>query len=445
MKRPRVRAYLGLVLLAAGLCGLALSGDLLHHPERMLAFYGLSLAGFALLATAATSLPLRGAIVAGVVLRLVFLPAVPTLSDDFYRYLWDGRVQLAGVHPYLYAPADPRLDRVTFSGRAFVNHPRLRTVYPPLADAAFLGVAAAVDAARGKEGGTGAGDRRAGGAAIGTAAGEPGGAQDGARSGTVPTALGRDVHDGLIALKLLLGTADLLTAAAVWWLADAKRRRQATVLYLLCPAVIVQTWESAHIEIVAVGLVVLAAGLVLRGRDWQGGIALGLAAAFKLTPAGLLVPALLGGRAKPGRFLAGFLPAFVVPYLPYLLRGGAFGVVFGSGTEWTGGALLFSLLTVVMPPQAARIVCLAVFLAGAVWIARRLRGRSRTAESFAWTTTLLVVCLPVVHAWYWLTPLVLGLAAGVWLPVVLGLAAPLPEALTTRWPGSRPWTILGRR
>ena len=34
MKRPRLRAYLGLGLLAAGLCGLALSGDLLQHPER---------------------------------------------------------------------------------------------------------------------------------------------------------------------------------------------------------------------------------------------------------------------------------------------------------------------------------------------------------------------------------------------------------------------------
>ena len=54
MKRPRLRAYLGLGLLAAGLCGLALSGDLIVHIERFVAFYGLSLAGFALLATAAT-------------------------------------------------------------------------------------------------------------------------------------------------------------------------------------------------------------------------------------------------------------------------------------------------------------------------------------------------------------------------------------------------------
>ena len=384
MKRPRLRAYLGLGLLAAGLCGLALSGDLILHLERFVAFYGLSLAGFALLATAATTLPLRGALVAAVLLRVIFLPGVPSLTDDFYRYQWDGRVQQAGVNPYRYAPDDPRLDRVGYADRSRINHPRLRTVYPPLAEATFFGV---------------------------TAAG-----------------------GGVLAFKLLFGAFDMLTAAAIWWLADARRRKQATVLYLLCPAVIFQTWGEAHLEIVAVSLVVLAAAALLRGRDWQAGLLLGLAAAFKVTPAALLVPALLGGRSKPARFLAGFIPALVLPYVPYLLSGGAFGALFESGTGWTGTALLFSLLKAVVDPEVASFLCAAVFLFGAVWIARSLRGRARTAPAFAWTLTLLVMCLPVVHAWYWLAPLALGLAAGVWLPVVIGLVAPFPEALVGRWP-----------
>ena len=64
-----------------------------------------------------------------------------------------------------------------------------------------------------------------------------------------------------------------------------------------------------------------------------------------------------------------------------------------------------------------------------MWIAGSLRGRERTAEAFAWTFTLLVLCLPVVHAWYWLTPLALGLAAGLWLPLLIAMAAPLVESL----------------
>ena len=35
----------------------------------------------------------------------------------------------------------------------------------------------------------------------------------------------------------------------------------------------------------------------------------------------------------------------------------------------------------------------------------------------------------MVHAWYWLTPLALGLAAGLWLPLVLAMFSPLPESL----------------
>jgi Glycosyltransferase family 87 len=202
--------------------------------------------------------------------------------------------------------------------------------------------------------------------------------------------------------------------------------------------VMVQTWDAAHLEVMAVFFVVLGAGLLVRGRDAAAGVALGVAAAFKLTPLGLLVPALLGGRAKPARLLAGFFPAFLVPYAPYLATGGATGSLYQGGTEWAGPAVVFSLVARVTGPEAARIACALVFAAGAVWLARRLRGRALTAPAFAWTLSLLTLCLPVVHAWYWLAPLTLGLAAGLWLPAAAGLLAPLPEAFPLTWPSWLP-------
>lgn len=402
--KPRLRAYLGLTLIVAGLVGLAASGDLIEHSALLVAFYGVAGAGFAILASAATSLSLRVALVAAVLLRLVFLPGAPSLSDDYYRYAWDGRVQQAGINPYAHAPRSPRLNRVSYEWRERINHPDLRTVYPPLAELTFLGIAVL----------------------------------DGA---TAPT-LERDASGLLtgdaLAFKLLFGAFDLATAAAIWRLAAAPRRRVATTLYLLCPAVIVQTWEAVHLEAAAVFFCVLAALLLLRRRDGWAGVALGLATAFKLTPAALLIPALLGGRAKPARLLAGFVPAFALPYLPYLLSGGATGSLFESGTKWTGGALVFAPLALLMGAEVARLLSAAAFLAGAVWIARHWRGRTETARAFAWTMTLATVCLPIVHAWYWLTPLALGLAAGVWLPVVAGLLAPIPEAFAPAWPGRLP-------
>jgi hypothetical protein len=37
-------------------------------------------------------------------LRLLFLPAIPNLSQDFYRFIWDGRMLLQGFNPYLTTP-----------------------------------------------------------------------------------------------------------------------------------------------------------------------------------------------------------------------------------------------------------------------------------------------------------------------------------------------------
>lgn len=409
MKRPRMRAWSGVVLLSTGLGGLAASGDLIAHSVRLLVFYGLAAAGFGLLATAATSLSLRAALVAAVILRVIFLPVPPSLSDDVYRYAWDGRVQLAGINPYLYAPSDPALDRVAFAGRAHVNHPRLRTVYPPLAQAMFLAVAAAQEAGGGS-----------------------------------PTPSDQDVPDPFgLPFKLLFGAFDLATAGAVWWLAGA-RRHAATVLYLMCPAVILQTWESAHLEAASVFFMVASAALLVRRHDWQAGVALGLAAALKVTPLILLVPALVGGRAKPARLLAGLIPALLIPYLPYLLTGGATGSLFQGGTAWTGRAVVFSALVLALVPRLALAICAALALCGAVWIALRLRGRDLTAAAFAWALTLETLCLPVVHAWYWIGALTLGLAAGLWVPVAIGMAAPIPEALTLAWRGPfAPWRQFG--
>lgn len=40
----------------------------------------------------------------GIVFRLIFLPAIPNLSQDFYRFIWDGRLVAQGISPYVFTP-----------------------------------------------------------------------------------------------------------------------------------------------------------------------------------------------------------------------------------------------------------------------------------------------------------------------------------------------------
>ena len=76
----------------------------------------------------------------------------PLTSDDIYRYVWDGRVQLAGIDPYRFVPLDPALtflrDAQLFppGGPPAINRPGVHTIYPPGAQAVFTAVAFLVPA-----------------------------------------------------------------------------------------------------------------------------------------------------------------------------------------------------------------------------------------------------------------------------------------------------------
>ncbi|MDQ5872848.1 MAG: glycosyltransferase 87 family protein [Acidobacteriota bacterium] len=69
--------------------------------------------------------------------RLTLLFRQPDLSDDVNRYLWDGRVAASGRSPYAFAPNDPRAAGFFPDLAPRVAHRDFRTVYPPVAQAAF--------------------------------------------------------------------------------------------------------------------------------------------------------------------------------------------------------------------------------------------------------------------------------------------------------------------
>jgi hypothetical protein len=83
-------------------------------------------------------------------MRLIILFSQPILEDDYYRYLWDGSVVVQGMNPYLYSPeqvVDNRENQIPQNLTDLadqsnhiihrINHPHLRTIYPPISQAFF--------------------------------------------------------------------------------------------------------------------------------------------------------------------------------------------------------------------------------------------------------------------------------------------------------------------
>lgn len=76
----------------------------------------------------------------GIMLRAYVLLFDPFLSSDIYRYVWDGRVQAAGINPYSYFPADEALAFLR-DGTIFPHINRADTavtIYPPVAQFFFF-------------------------------------------------------------------------------------------------------------------------------------------------------------------------------------------------------------------------------------------------------------------------------------------------------------------
>lgn len=88
-------------------------------------------------------------VIFGLAMRAVLMVSVPVYEDDFYRYLWDGALTARGVSPYRHAPAEFQGGSVDAPAELLrlaedsgvvierINHPPLRTIYPPVAQGVF--------------------------------------------------------------------------------------------------------------------------------------------------------------------------------------------------------------------------------------------------------------------------------------------------------------------
>lgn len=357
----------------------------------ILLWWGLAVAGAWLLLRAR---PARVALVlvfVGLVaLQLAAFSRGGQISDDLYRYAWDGHVQAAGIDPYRYPPAAPELrglrdpwlwpDAATcerLGKRAVecsrINRPAERTIYPPVAEAWFTAVHLL-----------------------------PGGS--------------REHHQQLYAGLVSLGLTGLLVAL----LRRRGRDPRLAALYAWSPLAGLDIASDAHVDVLAVILGVGALALLARRRPALGGLLLGAAVAVKLYPA-LLLPAAL--RRRP--LVVGGVATAVVAgsYLPHVVAVGprVLGYLPGYLREehYQGGGRFVLLSLFGLSGRAATVV--AVVVLGAVAAAALRSNPTRVPVTLAalWTVGAALLVANPVQPWYSILLVALAILEGrpEWLAV----------------------------
>jgi len=211
---------------------------------------------------------LRTIFLTGIFIRAVLIFAFPNLSDDIYRFLWDGELIGLGVNPYGHLPSDLIEQNVQeLSSELFtnMNSPDYYTIYPPIAQLIFY----------------------------------------------ISTWFGDDAYSMSLVIKAIFLMAEIATFYGVILLLDElKKDRALSILYYLNPLILVEGMVNLHFEVIMIAFLVWAIYfLFVRGEIVFGALFFTLSIASKLLPLLFLPYFLFGmkGKKRIRFFSLGFL------------------------------------------------------------------------------------------------------------------------------------------
>jgi hypothetical protein len=300
-----------------------------------------------------------------VALRAVVLPVPPFLSSDMFRYVWDGKVQNAGISPYRFIPNDPALTALR-DGTIYPHIGRVeyaRTIYPPMAQLLFR-----------------------------------------AEASISPTVLGMKTM--MVAFELL----GIVCTMGVLAISGLPLNR--ILIYAWNPLALWVFAGNGHVDAIAIGLIGAALLAWILGRDVVVGVLLGAAIAVKFLPlvvtpafwrrwdwrmptaAFITLLALYSWYSNSGWQVLGFVPGYLAEE----------GISRGSGIWLLAGLGRLASITVFgyLACAAAGLLALAAYLALRPRLsagpANDIARVSRDAAILGATT---VIALSPHYAWYY--------------------------------------------
>jgi len=315
----------------------------------------------------------RVLLISGILFRFCLIFSIPALSDDFYRFVWDGRIQQLGFNPFDFTPAqiikqhaDPLLNKIF----PYLNSPDYYSVYPQVCQSIFK-IAATIG--------------------------------------------GDSLNNTVSALKSAIFISELGTIFILNKLLSAKgNSKSLQLIYILNPLVIIELSGNIHFEAFMIFFMLLAVLLLDKQKYISAAGALSLAIQAKLIPL-IFVPLLFKkiGQRKTIYF-ALFCVVFTIIMSLILLNSperilhfweslrlyygkfefnGSIYSLFRKISQWFIAYNPIALLSKIMMMLA---------ISGIFWIYLK---KLELLNGMFWLLTIYLVFAAVVHPWY-LTPLI---------------------------------------
>lgn len=318
----------------------------------------------------------------------------PTLSDDIYRFIWDGRLSAAGLDPFLYTPSvlltmEAEMIRAGLSVDFYslLNSPDYYSVYPTVMQWVFEGTARLA---------------------------------------------GDNIYLHTVLIKIILGSS----IWGAWYFLIGICRLLSislniSLLFILNPLLLIEVVGNTHFEGLQIFFISLSIYLILKQKYIPGAITWGLAAAVKLLPL-LLIPVIMRylGLKKGLAFAAISSLIFTATFMPFMSlelienMGSSIDLYFRS-FEFNAsvyyllrelGYLIkgYNLIAYIGPALSG----LFLLIYAGLLVRQPEQNKERMISTILWALTLYYLMSTTIHPWYLVTPLFFAVILRQWYLII---------------------------
>ena len=304
-------------------------------------------------------------LVFSLVFRLTLLPATP--SNDIFRYLWEGNIQLHGINPYSQPPVSLNLEHLRDNFFSGISHKHLTTIYPPLTLMVF--------------------------------------------------AIADFISHSFVSIKSAFLLFDILSIFVLIKYLKVMRKEPANVLiYAWSPLVLISFAARGHCDSLQIFFVMLALYLYSIRKNAKSVVSISLAMMSKFVSI-IIVPFLI--PREKSRYLAILFLVIILLYLPYCgAVKGLFSTLFHFGTQYRYNDSIHFLIFYLSlgSPFISKIITSSIFGAMLLYLYKKYLDEAYFNTGLLWEDTILrfaflavgilLILAPTVHPWYltWIVP-----------------------------------------